>query len=98
MSIETTTVHVGERKRVRCLVEGLNGMPFEVTSASFELWHQDEEEAKGFCEIEPIDDSTCVISATIQPMIANTIYKLIIYYDIYPERLSWVCNVRVVGL
>lgn len=96
MTIETTTVYVGETKRVSCLVEGLNGAPFDISEASFELVHQDAVESEGACEVEALDDSSWVVSALVKPMIANTMYKLVIYYDIYPERLSWSCNVRAV--
>lgn len=94
--IETTTVYTGEKKRIRCVVESLNQGPFEVSSASFELIHDDAVEASGPCEISPVAPDTVVLSALIQPMIAKTTYKLVFHYDIYPERLMYFCNVRTV--
>ncbi len=94
--IETTTVYTGERKRIRCVIEALNQAPFEVSSARFELIHDDVVEASGPCEIAPVSPDTVVLSAVIQPMIAKTIYKLVFYYDIYPERLQYFCKVRTV--
>ncbi len=94
--IETTTVYTGEKKRIRCVVEALNQAPFEVSSASFELRHNDEVEASGPCEIAPVSPDTVVLSALIQPMIAKTTYTLVFYYDIYPERLQYFCKVRTV--
>ncbi len=94
--IETTSVHTGEKKRIRCVIESLNQGPFEVSSASFELIHDDVIEASGPCEIAPVAPDKVVLSALVQPMIAKTIYKLVFYYDIYPERLQYFCNVRTV--
>lgn len=94
--IETTTVHVGEKKRIRCIVESISQQPFEVISAGFELRHGDVVEESGSCEIAQVSPDTVVLSALVSPMIAKTTYQLVFTYDIYPERLMYFCNVRTV--
>lgn len=94
--IESTTFEAGERRYVSVGISSTNRSWFEVESASYILACGDEVESEGQCDIEQVKGNYTKISALIQPMRQNAIYRLAFKYTIYPEEYLYICKVRVV--
>lgn len=94
---ESTSMKLGERRRIRVLVENTAGQDCSVTSAEYALMYGSEVESHGECDIEKVDNSTTIISVLIAPQKSGTSYLLNIKYEIGDEQYLYTCLIRVCG-
>lgn len=94
---ESVSLKLGERRRLRVLVENTTGLDCYISSAKYTLTCGDETESSGDCEIERVDTSTTILSALIFPQRSNASYLFNIEYDIGDETYLYSCIVRVCG-
>lgn len=94
--IESTTMELGERRNITIEVRSIADKAFDITNASYTLRSGDEIEASGSCDIIRQNATTIWLSAVIQPMRKCAVYTLEYVYDIAPEKLIYVCQIRVV--
>lgn len=95
-TLEIITLKFGEKKNIPILVSSTYGGTFEITNATFQLMIGDTVEASGACEVEQLNMSECIVKALCEPLRKNATYKLIYWYDIYPQRLTYECLIRVI--
>lgn len=94
---ESVSLKLGEKRRLRVLVENTTGLDCYVSSARYALMCGNEVESSGDCDIERVDTSTTVISVLVAPQRPSMSYKLNIEYDIGDETYIYSCLVRVCG-
>lgn len=94
---ESVSLKLGERRRLRVLVENTTGFDCYVSSAHYVLLCGNEIESSGDCDIERVDKSTTVISVLIAPQRPSMSYKLNVEYNIGDETYIYSCLVRVCG-
>lgn len=94
--LESTTFVFGERKRVTIVAKSFNEVPFEVTSASWELRCGEDLEDSGECEVSQEANDRVLISAVVQPQRKNAVYILRYTYEIGSEILIYEIKVRTV--
>lgn len=92
---DSTSVILGETRKITISVRSLNKKPFEITNPSFLLKVGSEVEARGDLEVEQSTPYEFLLSALITPMRKRARYRLEYHYDIAPERLIHVVNVAV---
>lgn len=94
--LEIINMRLGEKKEISILIAAQYGGTFEVTNATWALLTGDSEESNGECSTRQLNDSECIVSAVVEPLRKNAMYKLEFWYDVYPkQRLSYTCLVRV---
>lgn len=94
---ESVSLKLGEKRRLRVLVENTNGLDCHISSATFKLVCGQEIEAAGECEIEVIDVATSVLGILVTPQRPKTTYQLVVEYVIGDETYIYTCQVRVCG-
>lgn len=94
---ESVSLKLGEKRRLRVLVENTTGLDCYVSSAKYTLMCGDEIESSGGCEIERVNVSTTILSALIYPKRSNTSYLFNVEYNIDEEVYLYSCIVRVCG-
>lgn len=85
--MEKVDLKLGEKRLICISVRSCNRKAFEVVGAKYALRCGDVVEISGDCEIERRSDSETVLSAIIEPLRKNAIYKLEYKYQIPPEVL-----------
>lgn len=95
MAIESVTFHLGERRKVRVLVQNVRGKDCIVSRAQYILKCGDEGEDSGDCDIEQMTPSSSILSMLISPQRANATYTLLLRYSIGEEEYIYTCLVRV---
>lgn len=92
---ESITFHLGERRKVRILVENIHSRDCIVSSAKYILKCGAETEDSGECTIEQVTNSSVMLSMLLSPQRANTTYTLLVRYSIGEEEYIYTCLIRV---
>lgn len=92
---ESITFHLGERRRVRVMVQNVHGRDCIVSSAQYILKCGKETEDSGKCEIEQATTSSVILSMLLAPKRANATYTLLVRYSIGEEEYIYTCLIRV---
>lgn len=92
---ESVTFNLGERRKVRILIQNTHCRDCIVSSAQYILKCGNETEDSGKCTIEQVTTSSVMLSMLISPQRANATYKLVVQYSIGEEDYIYMCLVRV---
>lgn len=92
---ESVTFHLGERRKVRILVQNTHCRDCIVSSAQYILKCGNETEDSGKCVIEQATNSSVILSMLLSPQRANATYTLLVRYSIGEEDYIYTCLIRV---
>lgn len=93
---ESLTMNFGEKRKISVRVTSTCKKAFEVENATFLLKVGSDVEASGTCEVTEIRPDEMIISALVNPQRRGAMYTLEYHYDILPERLIYICELRTV--
>lgn len=93
--MEYVRFQLGEKKYVAIRVWSCDKRGFEVVRAKYTLKKGMEIEESGTCEIYQDREDSVQLSALIQPQAKNALYTLEFTYEIPPEILKYVLQIRV---